>query len=264
MQKEIMDALHVQPEIDVEKTIRYIIDFVKDYVRRAKAKGLVLGISGGQDSTLAGYLCARAVDELREETGEGHMFIALRLPYGSQLDEDDCQDAIKFIGPDFTHTVDIKPAVDATVRSLGFDISDFGKGNIKARERMVVQYAYAGQMGLLVVGTDHAAEAVTGFFTKFGDGAADILPIAGLTKRQGKALLKHLGCPSHLYEKEPTADLEDNRPRLSDEEALGLTYEQIDDYLEGKEVREEIAQKIESYYQRTAHKRALPQSRFDA
>jgi NAD+ synthase len=114
----------------------------------------------------------------------------------------------------------------------------------------------------LVLGTDHAAEAVTGFFTKFGDGACDIAPLAGLTKHQGKELLKALGAPSRLHDKAPTADLEDLKPLVPDEEALGLTYEQIDAYLEGKEVSEGAAKRLESWYLATRHKRALPVTRF--
>ena len=100
----------------------------------------------------------------------------------------------------------------------------------------------------VVLGTDHAAEAVTGFYTKYGDGGVDLTPIFRLNKRQGKQLLKHLGCPEHLYLKIPTADLEEERPALPDEVALGVTYDEIDDYLEGKEVPEEAKKKIEGHY----------------
>src|SRR5690606_9030567 len=123
---------------------------------------------------------------------------------------------------------------------------------------MVVQYAIGGESGLLVIGTDHAAEAVTGFYTKFGDGAADVLPLAGLNKRQGRALLRALGAPERLWQKVPTADLLDGVPGRSDEDELGLTYEQIDDYLEGREVAPEVAERIEAKHHGSRHKRALP------
>src|SRR5690606_40849143 len=106
------------------------------------------------------------------------------------------------------------------------------------------QYALAGHDGRLVIGTDHAAEAVTGFYTKFGDGAADILPLSGLSKRQGKALLRELGAPERLYLKVPTADLLDGQPGRADEDELGLTYEQIDDYLEQRPVSDDVATRI--------------------
>ena len=150
-----------------------------------------------------------------------------------------------------------------SITSLGLPISDFNKGNIKARERMIAQYAIAGQTGCAVIGTDHAAESVTGFYTKFGDGGADILPLWRLNKRQGRQLLEYLGAPEHLYLKQPTADLEEERPSLPDEVALGVTYEAIDDYLEGKEIAEKDAQTIESWYIKSEHKRHLPITIYD-
>ncbi|WP_419298902.1 NAD(+) synthase, partial [Acinetobacter calcoaceticus] len=96
---------------------------------------------------------------------------------------------------------------------------------------MIAQYGVAGENSGAVLGTDHSAESITGFYTKFGDGGADLVPIFRLNKRQGKAMLAELGAPKHLYEKVPTADLEEDRPALPDELALGVTYDQIDDYL---------------------------------
>ncbi|MFN7243558.1 MAG: NAD(+) synthase, partial [Dietzia cercidiphylli] len=136
--------------------------------------------------------------------------------------------------------------------------------NVKARQRMVAQYAVAGQLGHLVVGTDHAAEAVTGFFTKYGDGGVDLTPLTGLTKRQGAALLRHLGAPESTWRKVPTADLEDDRPGLPDEVALGVTYEQIDDYLEGRDgMPTQAAARIEQLFLATRHKRAVPATPLD-
>ncbi|MDN6597490.1 MAG: NAD(+) synthase, partial [Lentilactobacillus parabuchneri] len=131
------------------------------------------------------------------------------------------------------------------------------------RQRMIAQYAIAGAKKGAVVGTDHAAEAVTGFYTKFGDGAADITPLWRLDKEQGKQFLKLLGAPEHLYQKTPTADLEDNRPALPDEVALGLTYQDIDAYLEGREISEKAAETIESWYDKTQHKRHTPINVYD-
>lgn len=208
----------------------------------------MLGISGGQDSTLAGKLSQMAISELREETGDdAYQFIAVRLPYGDQADEQDAMDAIEFMQADKTVRVNIKQAADAMVQSIeenGLEISDFNKGNIKARERMIAQYGIAGAVSGAVVGTDHAAEAITGFYTKYGDGGADITPLWRLDKRQGRAMLELLNAPEHLYKKVPTADLEEDRPALPDEVALGVTYNDIDDYLEGKEVADNVAEKL--------------------
>ncbi|WP_163540061.1 ammonia-dependent NAD(+) synthetase [Gracilibacillus sp. YIM 98692] len=268
LQQEIIETLKVNPEIDPKEEFRKSVDFVKAYLKKHSfLKTLVLGISGGQDSTLTGYICQTAVNELNEETGSDHyQFIAVRLPYGEQSDEEDCQVALDFIKPSRRVRVNIKPAVDASEASVESEIgeiNEFVKGNTKARERMKVQYDIAAACDGVVVGTDHAAEAVTGFFTKYGDGAADILPLYRLNKRQGKSILKMLGCPEHLYQKAPTADLESDKPQLPDEAALGVTYEAIDDYLEGKQVSEEEAQTIENWYKKTRHKREEPVSIFD-
>ena len=268
LQQEIIAALGVKPQVNSEEEIRRSVDFLKSYLQTFPfIKSLVLGISGGQDSTLTGKLCQTAISELRAENGDQSLqFIAVRLPYGVQADEQDCQDAIDFIQPDRVLTVNIKGAVLASeqaLRDAGIELSDFVRGNEKARERMKAQYSIAGMNKGVVVGTDHAAEAVTGFFTKYGDGGTDINPIFRLNKRQGKQLLATLSCPEHLYKKAPTADLEDDRPSLPDEAALGVTYENIDDYLEGKTVPAEIGKIIEGWYLKTEHKRRPPITVFD-
>ncbi|MBF6176535.1 ammonia-dependent NAD(+) synthetase [Nocardia blacklockiae] len=270
--ERIVAELGVRPEIEPKVEVRRRVDFLKDYLKSTPARGFVLGISGGQDSTLTGRLCQLAVEELRAE-GREATFVAVRLPYGVQADEEDAQIALRFIRPDRSIAVNVKPSADtvaaesaAGLRELLGDephLRDFVRGNIKARERMVIQYSIAGQLNLLVVGTDHAAEAVTGFFTKYGDGGVDVTPLTGLTKRQGAALLQELGAPPSAWQKVPTADLEDDRPALPDEIALGLKYAQIDDYLEGKDVTPETAARIESIFLSTRHKRTAPATPLD-
>ncbi|ADF38084.1 MULTISPECIES: ammonia-dependent NAD(+) synthetase [Priestia] len=269
LQKQIIEEMHVQKEINPVEEIRRSVDFLKSYMNKYPfLRSFVLGISGGQDSTLTGKLAQLAVNELNEEAGEErYQFIAVRLPYGVQADEADCQDALAFIQPTKSISINVKPAVDAMLSAVeeaaDDKVSDFNKGNVKARERMIAQYTVAGMYSGVVLGTDHSAEAVTGFYTKFGDGGADLVPIFRLNKRQGKQMLKELGCPEHLYMKKPTADLEEDRPQLPDEEALGVTYEQIDDYLEGKDVGEHASNVIEGHFLKTQHKRQLPITVFD-
>ncbi|MEC1377284.1 ammonia-dependent NAD(+) synthetase [Heyndrickxia oleronia] len=268
LQKAIVNEMKVKAIIDPNEEIRKSIDFLKNYLKKYPfLKGFVLGISGGQDSTLAGKLAQLAINEMIEETGNpDYQFIAVRLPYGIQKDMDDVNDAIEFIQPTRALTVNIKAAVDASEASLkevGIHLSDFAKGNEKARERMKVQYSIAAMENCVVLGTDHSAENLTGFYTKYGDGGADLVPLFRLNKRQGRMLLKELGCPEHLYMKTPTADLEDERPQLADESALGVTYEEIDDYLEGKEVSEQAKKTIENLYAKSEHKRHLPITVFD-
>ena len=268
LQETIIQELGVKPVIDAQEEIRRSIDFLKKYLRKHPfLKTFVLGISGGQDSTLAGRLAQLAMEELRAETGDdSYKFIAVRLPYGVQSDEADAQKALAFIQPDISLVVNIKDSVDAmskAVEATGSPMTDFNKGNIKARSRMIAQYALAGSHSGAVIGTDHAAENITGFFTKFGDGGADILPLYRLNKRQGKQLLMALGADPALYEKVPIADLEEDKPGLADEVALGVTYEEIDDYLEGKTINLEAQTTIENWWHKGQHKRHLPITVFD-
>ena len=266
MQQRIIKELHIQSSVDPKNEIEKRIQFLKDYLLKTKSNGFVLGISGGQDSTLAGRLAQLAVEQLRKE-GHQAKFIAVRLPYGNQKDEDDAKLALDFIRADQEFTFNIENAVNAVKaeydQQTGAPLGDYHKGNVKARMRMIAQYAIGGQEGLLVIGTDHAAEAVTGFYTKYGDGGADLLPLSGLTKRQGKALLKELGADERLYLKVPTADLLDEKPGQADETELGISYDELDDYLEGKTVDRDIAEKIEKRYLISQHKREMPASLFD-
>ncbi|MER8761135.1 MULTISPECIES: ammonia-dependent NAD(+) synthetase [unclassified Mesorhizobium] len=264
-QEMIINALGVAPSVDVALEARRRIDFLGTYLRASGLSTYVLGISGGVDSLVAALLAQRAVEELRT-AGYDAKFLAVRLPYGNQADESDAQRALDTIGADEVCRVDIKPAADAMLDSIkraGVEFGDAGRedfllGNIKARQRMIAQFALAGASRGLVIGTDHAAEALMGFFTKFGDGAADILPLSGLNKRRVRALAAHLGAPPELVDKTPTADLENLVPLRPDEDAYGVTYEQIDDFLEGKEIDEAARTRILHVHSSTAHKRALP------
>ena len=261
LQEEIIAEMGVQPTIDAAAEIRRRVDFLKEYLQATGTGGFVLGISGGVDSTLAGKLAQLAVDELKA-AGTQAQFIALRLPYKVQHDEADAQAALEFINPDTSLVYNVGPAVDGFedeyVTMTGEKITDFNKGNIKARVRMTAQYAVAGQHNLLVIGTDHGAESITGFFTKYGDGGADILPLFGLDKRQNRQLLTELGAPEQLVGKAPTADLLDDKPGQTDETELGLSYDTIDSYLEGRDVPAGDAAALERRWRMTRHKRTVP------
>ena len=261
LQRTIIDTLGVRPHIDPAAEVDRRVRFLVDYLRASGAAGYVLGISGGVDSTLAGRLAQLAVERVRADGGDA-VFVGMRLPYRVQHDEADAAAAVEFVAADETVTVDIAPGVDglneAIAEATGTPLTDFTKGNAKARHRMVAQYALAGDRGLLVIGADHAAENITGFFTKFGDGAADVLPLSGLTKRQCRALLRELGAPERLWGKVPTADLLDEKQGQTDEEELGLRYEDIDDYLEGLDVPEDAARTLEHAWVRNRHKRTTP------
>lgn len=265
LQRSIINELQVTPSFDVQHELTRRISFLSDYLIETKTRALVLGISGGIDSTIAGRLSQLAVERARVQ-GHDAQFIAMRLPYGVQRDENDAQKALQFIRPDHTLTVDIKPAADAMLDELRrgelafADASqeDFILGNIKARQRMIAQYAVAGTHSGLVVGTDHAAEAVMGFFTKFGDGACDLAPLTGLNKRRVRAIATALGADRELIYKVPTADLENFAPLRPDEAAFGIGYDEIDDFLEGRTVSAHAYETIFRFYKASRHKRALP------
>jgi len=264
-QKLIVDALGVAPSFDVKREAHRRIEFLGTYLRTSGMYAYVLGISGGVDSLAAALLAQRAVEDLRATVYKAK-FLAVRLPYGTQADESDAQRALDTIRADEVHRVDIKPAADAmldAIKRSGIDLGDAARedfllGNIKARQRMIAQFALAGANRGLVIGTDHAAEALMGFFTKFGDGAADILPLSGLNKRRVRALAAHLGAPHELVAKVPTADLENLMPLRPDEDVYGVTYDQIDDFLEGRAIDEAARARILQTHLSTAHKRALP------
>lgn len=264
LQQSIIAELGVQAQINVTAEKKRREQFIVQYLQQSGAQALVLGVSGGVDSLVVGYMAQHAVEAVRAQGGQAH-FLALRLPYGQQADARDAIEALACIQPDETRTIDIQPATDALVAEIersngmlapaqrGFII-----GNIKARQRMNTQYACAAAQSGLVLGSDHAAEALMGYFTKFGDGAADIMPLAGLTKGQVRALAQSYGAPEHLVNKVPTADLESDRPLLPDEEAFGVRYEDIDAFLSGQEVTPEAFAIIVQHYRSSAHKRALP------
>lgn len=268
MEQIIREEMRVLPSIDPAFEIERRVGFIKRKLTESGCKALVLGISGGIDSTTCGRLAQLAVDALNQEHGtDQYKFVAVRLPYGAQKDEDEAQQALAFIQPTFSVSVNIKAGVDGlhaashdALAGTGLIPSeaakiDFVKGNVKARARMVAQYEIAGYVGGLVLGTDHSAENITGFYTKFGDGACDLAPLFGLSKRQVRQVAAALGAPELLVHKTPTADLEELAPQKADEDALNLTYEQIDDFLEGKPVAQAVIDRLVSIYKATQHKR---------
>tara|TARA_B110001469_G_C9647705_1_gene328412 strand:- start:213 stop:1046 length:834 start_codon:yes stop_codon:yes gene_type:complete len=271
-QQFIIEEMKVLPVIDVQFEILRRISFIKKQLSNSGLNNLVLGISGGVDSSTCGRLAQMAINELNEENKNNtYQFIAVRLPFGIQADEDDAQLALNFIKPDKCLVTNIQhgansineEVIEALSSADMLDKSDaqidFSKGNVKARTRMVTQYHIAGIVGALVLGTDHSAENITGFFTKWGDGACDLAPLFGLSKRQVRQLASQLGAPDFLVKKAPTADLEDLDPGKTDEDALGISYDELDDFLEGRAVSKKVSEHIINIYTKTQHKRqAIP------
>ncbi|GEA50759.1 NH(3)-dependent NAD(+) synthetase [Vibrio inusitatus NBRC 102082] len=267
MEQEIRQEMRVLPSIDVDFEIERRVNFIKRKLLESGCKSIVLGISGGVDSTTCGRLAQLAVDQLTKETNDNYQFIAVRLPYGTQKDEEEAQLALSFIKPTHSVSVNIADGVDGLHAATGVALQgtglmpesaekiDFVKGNVKARARMIAQYQIAGYVGGLVLGTDHSAENITGFYTKFGDGACDLAPLFGLSKRQVRQLANTLGAPELLVTKTPTADLEELDPQKADEDALSVSYDDIDNFLEGKPLPEDAKQTLIDIYKRTQHKR---------
>ena len=219
--QDILDEMRVLPAIDPGFEISRRVTFIQNQLTNAGAKTLVLGISGGVDSSTCGRLAQLAVDGLNQQYDcTDYRFAAVRLPYGTQKDEDDAQVSLAFIQPTLSLTVNIKDGVDAINTSVcatledngllpNIDAVDFAKGNVKARARMVSQYEIAGMLGGLVLGTDHSAENITGFYTKFGDGACDLAPLFGLSKRQVRLLAKTMGAPDCMWKMADPFGVED-------------------------------------------------------
>lgn len=269
VQRQIAEDLKVQPPFKnqdaLEAEVARRITFIQCCLVNSGLKTLVLGISGGVDSLTAGLMAQKAVKQLREQSGDqAYRFIAVRLPYGVQQDEADATACVNYINPDERQTVNIGPAVKALAAEVtAFEgkspaTVDFVLGNTKARMRMVAQYTIAGATGGLVIGTDHAAEAVMGFFTKFGDGSCDLAPLSGLVKNQVRAIARFFEAPEYLVGKIPTADLEDLAPGKPDEASHGVTYAEIDAFLHGEPVSEEALNIICKTYEKTQHKREMP------
>jgi NAD+ synthase len=274
LQLKIIEELKVKPAIDAAQEIRTRVDFLKDYLLGSGQNGFCLGISGGQDSALVGKLCALACEELTAESGKDYKFVALLLPYGEQRDILDAEAvAYDFIQSTSVIKFNIKDSVDAMEVEFNrhkdtpnLDVGaleDFHRGGIKCRARMAVQYAYAGQTKLLVAGCTHSAEVINGYEFKGGDSMCDISPIFGLNKRQGKELLRLLDAPDFLFTKNPTADLLDSNPQQADEDELGISYNSIDNFLEGLDVTPEEAALLEGRFLRAAHKRYMPVTPYD-
>lgn len=260
LQQDIINDLKVQPTIEPEAEIRKRVDFLKGYIEKSGSQGLLIAISGGIDSAVATGLCKQATDELTQSTGREYKTVGVFQPYDTQSDIDDSYAVAQAFDLKYKVETNVHKAVDAIEQTVNSvmpqleqdPLSPQAKGNVKARTRMVVQYAIANSLNLLVVGTDHASEAITGFFTKYGDGAVDITPLSSLDKRQVRQLASHLNIPQSILDKAPSAGLWENQ---TDETELGITYADNSDYLEGKSIAPEAAERLETYYKRTAHKR---------
>ncbi|HOC81249.1 MAG TPA: NAD(+) synthase [Bacilli bacterium] len=231
----------------LEQYLDEIEKFIQQYLIDAHAKGYVLGVSGGIDSALVAALTIKAVgrDKLH----------ALLMPIDSH--PSDLQDGIELCEKfNISHEIiDLSETYHTLIKNYRFQDDDNARlalNNTKVRLRMVTLYAFAQARGALVLGTDNADEIHVGYFTKYGDGAADLVPIAELTKGEVYEAAKMLGVPGSIINRTPTAGLFQGQ---TDEGELGVTYAQLDDYLLGKEVSEKVKNRIEHLHRISEHKR---------
>ncbi|WP_456472491.1 NAD+ synthase [Methanocaldococcus sp.] len=241
-----------------------ILNFIKKVVDEAKANGVVVGLSGGIDSSTTAFLCVKALGKDR--------VLGLIMPERDTKKED-IEHAkkvaemlgIKYIVADIT---DVLKAFGAGGYVPTKEFDKIADGNLKARVRMCILYYYANKYNLLVAGTANKSEIYVGYGTKYGDLGCDFMPIAHLFKTEVRELAKKLGVPKEIIEKPPSAGLWEGQ---TDEEELGVSYEMLDKilklYEEGKDVEEiakelkiskEIVERVFNLIKKNEHKRRLP------
>ncbi|MCC7573636.1 MAG: NAD(+) synthase [Candidatus Methanofastidiosum sp.] len=223
-------------------------DWLKNEVISGGGKGVVFGLSGGIDSTVTAYLCKMAFPDNS---------LGLIIPcHSNKADIDDAKSVAKEISLKY-ETVNLDKVYNTLLESFGHmrDDRDLSLANIKPRLRMTTLYYYANKLSYFVVGTGNKSELTLGYFTKYGDGGCDLLPLGNLTKRNVYSLAKTLKVSERIIQKPPSAGLWKGQ---TDEGELGVTYQEIDNYIEGKTVSEGVKTKIEEMIEKSEHKRNMP------
>lgn len=235
----------------MERLRQRLVDWISAKVSQAEAQGTVFGLSGGLDSSVVAALCAEALGPSR--------VLALHLPCESQkADLDDAQQVAKKFKLQ-TEMIDLTQ-VFRKLKALLPPADQLALANIKPRLRMLTLYYYANKLNYLVVGTGNKCELRVGYFTKYGDGGADILPLGDLLKSEIRSLAKHVGLPDHIIDKVPSAGL---WPNQTDEGEMGITYGELEDFLlsyeKGEPPKGEKAEKIKNMMEKAKHKLSLPE-----
>ena len=242
----------------MEKKVELMVQWLQDKVKEAKADGLVVGLSGGIDSSVVAHLIQRACPGTS---------IGVIMPISSN--EQDAKDALKAVETSGIHhfqmdltTVhrDLLSVIDGKLQESGMFVpvrAQLGNANARARLRMTTLYYVANHFNALVVGTDNRAEWYTGYFTKYGDGGVDLVPLVHLTKSEVREMAKFLGVHRDIIEKAPSAGLWEGQ---TDENEMGTTYQMIDCYLKGGQIPDKDREIIEALHMRSEHKRHLAAS----
>jgi len=236
--------------MNVEELAEKLVSWIREKVLAGGQKGVVLGMSGGVDSSVAAVLCQRAFPQ--------SMLGVLMPCHSSQEDEEHAWAvASKFSIP--TKTVVLDSAFDALLKVLSGSTdpaaSQVAKANLKARLRMLTLYYFANQLKYMVVGSSNRSELTVGYFTKYGDGGVDILPLGNLVKGQVRELASFLGIPQEIINKPPSAGL---WPGQTDESDLGFSYDDLDRYLVTGEASDKVRGRIEPMMAAGDHKRLPP------
>lgn len=240
--------------MNIEQKIQQTVDWLKEIGENAKINGMLVGVSGGIDSAVVAHLIKRAYPD--------HS-IGVILPIkNSEQDLEDAEELIKSC-----HIrrlcIDLTEENQSLLQKVKLAMGDsyqeeynrMSDANMRARLRMTTLYTIANNLNYMVVGTDNAAEILTGYFTKYGDGGVDILPIAHLLKSEVYEWAKVLGVPQNIINKSPSAGLWEGQ---TDEAELGTSYRYIDDYIQGNEIPQKDREIIESLHKKTEHKRHTP------
>ncbi|GAA0334183.1 NAD(+) synthase [Bacillus carboniphilus] len=239
----------------MEQKVSHLVSWLQEKVKEAKANGAIVGVSGGIDSAVVAHLIKRAFPE--------HS-LGLIMPCKSNpKDQEHAQMVIASCGID-SHLIDLTETHNVLFGEMKRKLTQdgtwneekakLGDANTRARLRMTTLYAVANNYGYLVVGTDNAAEWHTGYFTKYGDGGVDLVPLVHLTKGEVREMARYLGVPEEVITKAPSAGLWEGQ---TDENEMGTTYDLIDAYLKGETVPEKDRLIIEKMHAQSEHKRSL-------
>lgn len=232
---------------ELDKTIENIVEWLREQIQNAGAKGIVFGLSGGIDSAVVAALAKKAFP------GES---LGVIMPINSNpQDEKDAMLVASTFELDTT-TVDLAPVYQSFLKALSFEgENNLARVNLKPRLRMMTLYYFAQEMGYLVCGTSNKSELEVGYFTKHGDSGVDLLPIADFVKNEVRELAKALGVPSEVILKAPSAGLWENQ---TDEKEMGFSYDVLDNYILTGEGPEDIVERIQRMNRNSEHKRTYP------
>jgi NAD+ synthase len=235
---------------DMETLAQKLAHWIRDETQKAGGGGVVVGLSGGVDSSVTAVLCQRAFPQ--------NVLAAIMPCHSLALDVEHARlVAEKFHLPTQTIVLDsLYDALLATLPQIGEESTrKIAEANLKPRLRMITLYYLANRLGYLVVGTGNRSELAVGYFTKYGDGGVDLLPLGNLVKTQVRELASHLGIPQEIIEKAPSAGLWAGQ---TDEGEMGLTYQDLDRYLLTGEAGAGVKERIEALSQASLHKKRIP------